>query len=121
MQISQLLQQQSTQVHFPVFLVGKLKRRQNLTGLVANSANAGLIFLTKKFTNDRYLVDTGATLSIVPCTSNAGPSGPLLKRADGQQSPIWISFKKTSNYRASFSQPGFCKPQWQVPFWALIS
>jgi hypothetical protein len=26
-------------------------------------ANAGLIFLTDELTNDRYLVDTGATLS----------------------------------------------------------
>jgi hypothetical protein len=27
-------------------------------------ANAGLIFLTDELTNDRYLVDTGATLSM---------------------------------------------------------
>jgi hypothetical protein len=50
-------------------------------------ANAGLIFLMDELTNERYLVDTGATLSIVPCTSNAGPSGPLLKAADGQPIP----------------------------------
>ncbi len=31
-------------------------------------ANAGLIFLTDELTNDRYLVDTRATLSIVPCS-----------------------------------------------------
>jgi hypothetical protein len=50
-------------------------------------ANAGLIFLLDKLTNDRYLADMGATLSIVPCMSNAGPSGPLLKGADGQSIP----------------------------------
>jgi hypothetical protein len=46
---------------------------------------AGLIFLTDELTNDRYLVDTGATLSIVPCS----PSGPLLKGTDGQPIPSW--------------------------------
>ncbi len=51
-------------------------------------ANAGLIFLTDKLTNDRYLVDTGATLSIVPCTKNSNPSGPLLKGADGATYPL---------------------------------
>jgi hypothetical protein len=50
-------------------------------------ANAGLIFLTDELTNDRYLVDTGATLSIVPCNQNSSPSGPLLKGADGQPIP----------------------------------
>jgi hypothetical protein len=29
-------------------------------------ANAGLIFLTDKLTNNRYFVDTGATLSAGP-------------------------------------------------------
>jgi hypothetical protein len=87
-------------VHFPVFLVGKLKRRRTLTGSAANSAhatatamhfpaNAGLIFLTDELANDRYLVDSGATLSIVTCTSNAGLSGPILKGADGQPIPSW--------------------------------
>ncbi len=52
-------------------------------------ANAGLIFLTDELTNDRYLVDTGATLSIAPCTSNSSPSGPLLKGANGQPIPYW--------------------------------
>jgi hypothetical protein len=45
-------------------------------------ANAGLIFLTDELTNDRYLVDTGANSSIVPCNQNSSPSGPLLKGAD---------------------------------------
>ncbi len=131
MQVSQLLRQQSIQVHFPVFLVGKLKRRPTLTGSAVNSvhatatamhfpANAGLIFLTDELTNDRYLVDTGATLSIVPCTSIAGSSGPLLKGADGQPIPFWGFVQKPFNFRASCSQPNVCKPQWQVPYLALI-
>jgi hypothetical protein len=78
-----------------MLLARKLKRCQTLTGSAANSAhatatamhlpaNAGFIFLTEELTNGRYLVDTGATLSIVPCTSNANPSGPLLNRNPGQ-------------------------------------
>ncbi len=86
-------------------LVGKLACRRATFGSVANPthatakamhfpANAGLIFLTDKLTNDRYLVDTGATLSIVPCSQNASPSGPLLKGADGQPIPSWGFIKK---------------------------
>jgi hypothetical protein len=54
-------------------------------------ANAGLMFLMDElvFGWDRYLVDTGATLSIVPCNQNSSPSGPLLKGADGQPIPSW--------------------------------
>jgi hypothetical protein len=66
-------------------------------------------------------VDTGATLSIVACTSNAGPSGPLLKDADGQPIPSWGFVYKSASFRASFLQQNFSKLQWQVPFRALIS
>jgi hypothetical protein len=52
-------------------------------------AYAGLMFLTDELTNDRYLVDTGAILSIVPCNQNSSLSGPLLKGADGQPIPFW--------------------------------
>jgi hypothetical protein len=52
-------------------------------------ANTGLILLTDALTNDRYLVDTGATLSIIPCNQNSSPSGLLLKGADGQPFPSW--------------------------------
>jgi hypothetical protein len=37
------------------------------------------------------------------------------------QSPLGVLFLKLSSFRASFLQQNFCKPQWQVPFWALIS
>jgi hypothetical protein len=50
-------------------------------------------------TNDRYLVDTGATLSIVPCHQNTSPSGPLLKGADGQPIPSWGFIKKTVQFQ----------------------
>ncbi len=64
-------------------------RRQSQHTVMHFLENAGLIFLTDQLTNDRYLVDTGATLSIVPLASNAGPSSPLLTGADGQLIPSW--------------------------------
>ncbi len=82
-------------------------------------ANAGLIFLTDELTNDRYLVDTGATLSIVSCNQNSSPSGPFLKGADGQPIPSWVLLKKLCNFKASFLHQPFCKPLWLASFWAL--
>jgi hypothetical protein len=55
--------------------------------------------LTDKLANDRYLVDTGATLSIVPCNHNSSPSGPLLKGADGQPIPSWGFIQKTVQFQ----------------------
>jgi hypothetical protein len=76
-------------------------------------ANAGLIFLTDELTNDRYLVDTGATLSIAPCNQNSSPSGPLFKGADGQHTPSWGFIKKNQcNFKANFSASCF---GWSYP------
>jgi hypothetical protein len=41
-------------------------------------------FSHHELTNYRYLVDTEASLRIVPCKLSSSPSGPLLKGADGQ-------------------------------------
>jgi hypothetical protein len=62
-------------------------------------ANAGLIFLTDELTIDRFLVDIGATLSIIPCTSNSSPSGSLLKGADGQPIPSWGFIQRTVQFQ----------------------
>jgi hypothetical protein len=70
-------------------------------------------------TNDRYLVDTGATLSIVPCSQNSSPSGPLHKGAEEQSIPSWGFIQKTVQFQASFLQQPFGKLLWLVPFWAL--
>jgi hypothetical protein len=87
----------------------------------AFSCKCWLDFLTNELTNERYLVDTGATLSIVPCNQNSSPSGPLLKGADGQPIPSWGFIKKTVQFQASFLHQPFCKLLWQAPFWALTS
>jgi hypothetical protein len=77
--------------------------------------NAGLIFLTDELTNDRYLVETGETLSIIPFNQNSSPSGPLLKGADGQPIPSWGFIKKTVQFQgklftASFLQAAVASP-----------
>jgi hypothetical protein len=62
-------------------------------------ANAGLIVFTDELANDRiFLVDTGATLSIVPCKSNSDPSGPLLKGAKGLPIPSWGFVSKSVQF-----------------------
>jgi hypothetical protein len=50
--------------------------------------NSGLIFLTGGLTNDKYLIDTGATLSIIANNSNYKPPGPLLKGANALPIPF---------------------------------
>ncbi len=127
--------QQSTQVHFPLLLFGKLKCRQTLTGLVANSTHAtatamhfpadgSLIFLTGQLTNNRYSVDTGAICNIeyfVPCTSNASPSGPFLKGADDQPIPSWGFVSKIVQFQgklftAKFLQAAVAGPILGIDF-----
>ncbi len=67
--------------------VGKLKSRQAFTGLVAMPAHAtatamhfpadaGLIFLTDELTNDRFFIDTAATLSIIPVADKGNGGQP---------------------------------------------
>ncbi len=119
-------------MHFALFLVRKLIRRRTPFGSAAFPthatatamhfpANAGLIFLTDELTNDRYLVDTGATLSIVPCNQNSSLSGPLLKGADGQPIPSWGFIKKTVQlqgklFTATFLQAAVADPILGIAF-----
>jgi hypothetical protein len=86
--------------YFTLYLLGKLKSCRTSQGSAVISThatatamlfpvNSRLIFLTDELTCDRYLVDTGVTLSIVPCNAKTTPSGPFLKGADGQPIPSW--------------------------------
>jgi hypothetical protein len=115
-------------VYCTLYFFGKLKSRQTFSGSAAIPAhatatamhfpaNAGLIFLTDELTNDRFFVDAGGTLSILPCTSNSSPSGPLLKGADGQPIPSWGFTQKTVQFQGKFLLLVFYKPLWRVPFW----
>jgi hypothetical protein len=60
-------------------------------------ANAGLIFLRDKLTNG----------SIVLCNQNSSPSGPLLKRADGQPIPSWGFITKTVQFQGKLFTSSF--------------
>jgi hypothetical protein len=53
------------------------------------------------------LVDNGATLSIVPCTADSAPSGPLLKVADGQPIPSWGFIQKTVQFQGKLFTSSF--------------
>jgi hypothetical protein len=119
-------------VHSALFLVGKLLRRRTPFGSAAFPthaiatamhfpANAGLIFLTDEFNNDRYLVDTGATLSVFPCNKNSSPPGlaPFSKGQMGNLSPLGVLLKKLCNSKANFLHQPFCKLLRSAPFWAL--
>jgi hypothetical protein len=119
-------------VHSALFLVRKLIRRRTPFGSAAFSthatatamhfsANAGLMFLTDELTNNRYLVATGATLSIIPCHQNSSLSGPLLKRADDQPIPSWGFIKKTVQFQgqlftSTFLQAAVASPILGIDF-----
>jgi hypothetical protein len=84
-------------------------------------ADAALISLTNELTNDRFLVDTGATVCIVPCSSNNSPSGPLLKRANGKPIPSWgfitITFQiQGKMFTSSFLQASVAGPTLGIDF-----
>jgi hypothetical protein len=106
-------------VYFTLYLVRKLKSHRTLTGSAATSthanatamlfpANARLIFFTDELDRDRYMVDTGATLSIVSCNSKTTPSDPLLKGAGGQPIPSWgFVIKKTVQFQSKLFSSQF--------------
>jgi hypothetical protein len=48
-----------------------------------------LIFLLDSKNNFKFLVDSGASLSIFPHSSLAPPTGPHLVGANGKQIPAW--------------------------------
>ncbi len=112
---------------FHPLLGGKTKKLPNLYQFSDNLSthqgqchafpgNCQTHFLTDKLTHDWYLVDTGATLSIVPCTPKTNPSGPLIKGTDGQPIPSWGFVKKTFQFPTNCSLQIFCKPLWPVQF-----
>ena len=53
------------------------------------SHGSGLLFLTDQKTNTNFLVDTGASLSILPHISNNPSSGPRLIGANGDKISTW--------------------------------
>ena len=102
-----------------MLLVGKLDRRPR--GL--NSLGSGLIFLKDQKSNQSFLVDTGAAVSVLPHRSNDAPSGPALTGADGKSIASWGKVVKTlcfgaKNYFCTFLLAAVSKPILGVDFLA---
>ena len=65
-------------------LVGKLEHRQeDVSSLPAGSTGSALIYLHDNLSNRRFLVDTGASISVFPSTNTSSTSGVQLLTADG--------------------------------------
>jgi len=74
-------------------LVGKLEgRREQLNTL------GGLIFLQDSVSEQRFLVDTGAAVSVLPHRSSAPSSGTPLTGADGRPIASWGTVKKKLSF-----------------------
>jgi hypothetical protein len=56
---------------------------------------SGLLFLKDKHSKLSFLVESGATLSILPCSSAVVPLGPKLIGANGASIPPWGFQKHT--------------------------
>ena len=62
------------------------------------NALGGLVYLHDSKTKEKFLVDTGAAVSVLPHTSKDPSTGPPLSGADGKSIPSWGSVKKTLNF-----------------------
>ena len=68
----------------PVFLVGKLATRQvDAFSLPAGSSSSSLLYLHDSLSNRRFLVDSGASISVFPAPPSTTVSGVKLLTADG--------------------------------------
>jgi hypothetical protein len=84
---------ESSQVRDTVLMDGKLDCRRGQI-----NALGGLVYLHDTKTKQKFLVDTGAALSVLPHTSQQPSTGPPLSGADGKSIPSWGSVKKTLNF-----------------------
>jgi hypothetical protein len=69
-----------------------LSRRGQLNAL------GGLIFLQDSVSNQQFLVDTGAAVSVFPHRSSAASLGPLLSGGDGKPISAWGKVTKKLNF-----------------------
>jgi hypothetical protein len=66
-------------------LLGKLKYQGRLNAVVPGD----LIYVNDTVSKRRYLVDTGASFSVLPYFSNRPPTGPRLAGPNGRFIPCW--------------------------------
>ena len=67
-----------------VFLVGKLAGQQvDVFSLPAGSTSSSLVYLQDKLSSRRFLVDSKASVSVLPAPASSSTSGVKLLNADG--------------------------------------
>ena len=98
--------------------VGKLVRRPS----ELNSLG-GLVFLKDSVSNQQFLVDTGAAVSVFPHKSSESSSGPPLVGADGKSIASWGKISKRlvfgpASFLCSFILAAVSKPILGVDFLA---
>jgi len=78
-------------VRAPLCLAGKLQRRRPKPSPQLGSLTSSiyLLYLQDTLSGGRFLVDTGASRSVLPHTSSAPPFGPRLAAASGRIIPSW--------------------------------
>ena len=108
-QVPQLLRCKGEQVCSPLQPIGKLNgppsrpssadSKVHAATAMSFPTNAGLLFLKDEISKLSFLVDTGATLSIVPHNSIVRPSGPILNGANGKPIPTWGFISKVVQFQ----------------------
>ncbi len=73
-----------------LFLDGKLGRRRGQV-----NALGGLVYLQDDKSKQKFLVDTGAAVSVLPHKQSSTPTGPVLAGADGKTIPSWGSVTRS--------------------------
>ena len=68
---------------------GKLSQRQEVASLPVADNRSSLLYLTDKLSNRRFLVDTGAAVSVFPHSSMEPSSGLPLTAANGNKISSW--------------------------------
>ena len=68
---------------------GKLSQRQEVASLPVADNRSSLLYLTDKLSNRRFLVDTGAAVSVFPHSSTEPSSGLPLTAANGNKISSW--------------------------------
>jgi hypothetical protein len=88
------VRQEGTQVGDTLFLDGKLGRCRGQINTLG-----GLVYLQDSSSEQHFLVDTGAAVSVFRHRSSAAPSGPpLTGGADGHSIPSWGTVRKTLSF-----------------------
>jgi hypothetical protein len=85
---------------------GKLGRRRGQL-----NALGGLIFLQDLVSKQKFLVDTGAAVSVFPHRSTTATSCPLLTGADGKPISAWGKVTKSSLLVSTLSLSRLFLPQ----------